>query len=209
MKWSGCLSDDSAVAPIISTILMVAITVILAAVVTTFALGFADSTETAPPASFSGEQVEKHLIASHGNEADFKALKITYRGGKTIEKDRIDVLVNGKEAWGVLLLRFYPNANNCNFPCHRAWPQWAGSGTITAGDSVTVVHKDDPNLGIGTTYSIDPNGEDDPATSELYPNTVPANPDARIDLNAGDTVQVVWESRTGAETAVLFEQKIE
>ncbi|MCL9818417.1 type IV pilin [Natronocalculus amylovorans] len=45
--------DDRAVSPVIGTILMIAITVILAAVVGTFVLGFGDSAaETTPSASF-------------------------------------------------------------------------------------------------------------------------------------------------------------
>jgi len=46
--------DDSAVSPVIGVILMVAITVILAAVIATFVIGLGDQTdEVAPTASFS------------------------------------------------------------------------------------------------------------------------------------------------------------
>ena len=56
MKLTNLLSDSNdsrAVLPVIGVILMVAITVILAAVIGTFVLGLGDSVESAPQASFN------------------------------------------------------------------------------------------------------------------------------------------------------------
>jgi len=51
-------SDDRAVSPVIGVILMVAITVILAAVIGTFVLGLGDQLgDSAPQASFSTDNV--------------------------------------------------------------------------------------------------------------------------------------------------------
>ena len=47
------LSDDKAVSPVIGVILMVAITVILAAVIGTFVLGLGQNVQSTPQASFS------------------------------------------------------------------------------------------------------------------------------------------------------------
>ena len=56
MKLSNLFNDDKAVSPVIGVILMVAITVILAAVVGTFVLGLGDSiSDTTPSASISGD----------------------------------------------------------------------------------------------------------------------------------------------------------
>ncbi|MEF8885577.1 MAG: type IV pilin N-terminal domain-containing protein, partial [Haloarculaceae archaeon] len=53
MKISELFTDDDAVSPVIGVILMVAITVILAAVIATFVLGLGDQvSNTAPQASF-------------------------------------------------------------------------------------------------------------------------------------------------------------
>lgn len=53
MKLDQMFGDDRAVSPVIGVILMVAITVILAAVIGTFVLGLGDSLgDTAPQASF-------------------------------------------------------------------------------------------------------------------------------------------------------------
>ena len=54
MDLKTLIQDDDAVSPVIGVILMVAITVILAAVIATFVLGLGDSlSNTAPQASFS------------------------------------------------------------------------------------------------------------------------------------------------------------
>ncbi|MEF8869094.1 MAG: type IV pilin N-terminal domain-containing protein, partial [Haloarculaceae archaeon] len=53
MQLKRLLTDDDAVSPVIGVILMVAITVILAAVIGTFVLGLGDQVQsTAPQASF-------------------------------------------------------------------------------------------------------------------------------------------------------------
>jgi len=53
MKFKQLLTDDDAVSPVIGVILMVAITVILAAVIASFVLGLGDQQETAPNVSFN------------------------------------------------------------------------------------------------------------------------------------------------------------
>ena len=53
MSSSTRFGSDRAVSPVIGVVLMVAITVILAAVLGTFALGLGDTRDPAPQASFS------------------------------------------------------------------------------------------------------------------------------------------------------------
>ncbi|WP_411966291.1 type IV pilin [Haloferax sp. YSMS24] len=60
------LSESRAVSPVIGVILMVAITVILAAVIGTFVLGLGDQVgDNAPQASFSFEYNSTDLIVTH------------------------------------------------------------------------------------------------------------------------------------------------
>ncbi|OYR80252.1 type IV pilin [Halorubrum sp. E3] len=78
-------SDDRAVSPVIGVILMVAITVILAAVIGTFVLGLGDSlNDTAPQASFTVDSAD-----SNGN------VTITKTGGQSIESEDLTLSVNG------------------------------------------------------------------------------------------------------------------
>jgi flagellin-like protein len=53
MRVKDLLTDDDAVSPVIGVILMVAITVILAAVIAAFVLGLGDTNATAPNTSFN------------------------------------------------------------------------------------------------------------------------------------------------------------
>ena len=55
MRVKQLLTDDDAVSPVIGVILMVAITVILAAVIAAFVLGLGDTEDPAPQVSFDTE----------------------------------------------------------------------------------------------------------------------------------------------------------
>ena len=81
MKLKQLLADDDAVSPVIGVILMVAITVILAAVIGTFVLGLGDQVQTtAPNAQMSFSASGDNVTVSHdggdtldGNLTSFSA----------------------------------------------------------------------------------------------------------------------------------------
>src|SRR6056297_4157035 len=78
-------SDDRAVSPVIGVILMVAITVILAAVIGTFVLGLGDQLgDTAPQATFTID----------GNTSD--SIDITKTGGQSLESADLALSVDGE-----------------------------------------------------------------------------------------------------------------
>jgi len=79
MEFKRFFNDDDAVSPVIGVILMVAITVILAAVIATFVLGLGDQvSNTAPQASFSTEY-------DSGNDW----VEFTHDGGDSIEASNL------------------------------------------------------------------------------------------------------------------------
>ncbi|WP_049909079.1 type IV pilin [Halorubrum saccharovorum] len=79
-------AEDRAVSPVIGVILMVAITVILAAVIGTFVLGLGDQLgETAPQASFTVEEVN----SSNGNITFVKT------GGQTVAAGDLSLSIDG------------------------------------------------------------------------------------------------------------------
>ncbi|MFW5905860.1 MAG: type IV pilin [archaeon] len=83
-------SDDRAVSPVIGVILMVAITVILAAVIGTFVLGLGDQLgDSAPQASFSTDNVVND--SEDGN----LTFDIEKTGGQDVNPDDITVIANG------------------------------------------------------------------------------------------------------------------
>ncbi|QIO25415.1 type IV pilin [Haloarcula sp. JP-L23] len=91
MKLQELLNDDDAVSPVIGVILMVAITVILAAVIATFVLGLGDSvSNTAPQASFSFDYEDESS----------DTLTITHDGGDTIDSGTLSATQSGATASG-------------------------------------------------------------------------------------------------------------
>ena len=93
MKFKNLINDDEAVSPVIGVILMVAITVILAAVIGTFVLGLGDQVrQTSPNSQFTFD------YESSSNE-----LTITHDGGDSVNNDQIRIIADDgtpDEYWG-------------------------------------------------------------------------------------------------------------
>jgi len=89
MNFNELLTEDRAVSPVIGVILMVAITVILAAVIGTFVLGLGDQvSDSAPQASFSFDFSDSG-DGFNGDGTD--NVTITHEGGETLEAADIGV----------------------------------------------------------------------------------------------------------------------
>jgi flagellin-like protein len=87
MQLKQLLNNDDAVSPVIGVILMVAITVILAAVIATFVLGLGDSlSNTAPQASFSFD---------YEDPSGDDTLTITHDGGDAIPENELSASISG------------------------------------------------------------------------------------------------------------------
>jgi flagellin-like protein len=80
MKLNELFADDDAVSPVIGVILMVAITVILAAVIGTFVLGLGSEVQETPSAQFTFDETGTNEIT------------ITHDGGDPITEENIDVV---------------------------------------------------------------------------------------------------------------------
>ncbi|MGQ4557356.1 type IV pilin [Halobellus sp. GM3] len=93
MQLTELFTDDSAVSPVIGVILMVAITVILAAVIGTFVLNLGQGLQqTAPQASFNFEY-----------NTTANTTTVTHESGDTIDADRLNVTssvsLTATESW--------------------------------------------------------------------------------------------------------------
>jgi len=106
MDLKQLFKDDDAVSPVIGVILMVAITVILAAVIASFVLGLGDSTtESAPQASFGWEYDDQPggsdvgiVTVSHESGASIEAQNLVFRGDKITSVGSAVVTSDG-DAW--------------------------------------------------------------------------------------------------------------
>jgi flagellin-like protein len=90
MRLKQLLNDDDAVSPVIGVILMVAITVILAAVIATFVLGLGEQvSDTTPNANLEGEWSSNQTEV--GASGDI-VLEITHTSGPTLEEGSISIV---------------------------------------------------------------------------------------------------------------------
>ena len=100
MQFKQLFADDDAVSPVIGVILMVAITVILAAVIGTFVLGLGDQVQNNPPnAQFTvefdqsvdpGEATSNtNGLANDTDDSDDGELTVTHDGGESIPPGRL------------------------------------------------------------------------------------------------------------------------
>jgi len=120
MDLKSLFNDEDAVSPVIGVILMVAITVILAAVIGTFVLGLGDRvSQASPSATFTFD-----YAASGGGNITVDA---AHDGGESVPADQVDVTVGGEVIYSEGGLIAPTDANS------SSW-----SGDITAGDSISV-----------------------------------------------------------------------
>jgi len=138
MDLKSLVRDDDAVSPVIGVILMVAITVILAAVIASFVIGLGDSNQqTAPSVSFSTDY--------DAGSSSTGTLTITADNvGEAVEMQNIRI--TGSES------------GSSAIPAD--WTNWGGSSgsQLSAGDSIDINN-------VGTDYDLnivynDPNNDE-------------------------------------------------
>jgi len=143
MKLKQLLDDDDAVSPVIGVILMVAITVILAAVIATFVLGLGEQiSETSPNTSFSFD-IDDDTSPSDswgtgaGSNAD-RYLTITHSGGPNIDAGQLGAVgFSGSVSSGS------PDYSDFS----TSTESWA-SDEMSAGDSADVYVADGDTISI-------------------------------------------------------------
>ena len=120
MDFKQLFDDDRAVSPVIGVILMVAITVILAAVIGTFVLGLGDQVQqTTPQASFGFDTADGQTNVT-----------ITHESGDTIEATSLEV--TSAEKFGEQDTGTYSNTT-------MAWSEFSTIGDeVSAGSTVTI-----------------------------------------------------------------------
>ncbi|CQR53617.1 MULTISPECIES: type IV pilin [Haloferax] len=136
MNFKQLLAEDDAVSPVIGVILMVAITVILAAVIGTFVLGLGDQVgDTAPQASF-------------GFDYNGTALTVTHESGSSIDAAQVNITssVALNDSTGTELAGASGTTGT--------WKSISSDSEITAGSQVTVVEQNADDLSTATVRVI-------------------------------------------------------
>jgi len=151
--------DDDAVSPVIGVILMVAITVILAAVIASFVLGLGNQTNQGAPTTtigFSYEQTADSPASPYGPSAGW--IKVSHDGGDTVAYNELYIRGDGfipQADWdsggggtNVEDDSYDATADNSVTDAGQ-WPAAAGSG-----DDSAVVSGDFVNVGVESDYEI-------------------------------------------------------
>ncbi|MDS0277076.1 type IV pilin N-terminal domain-containing protein [Halomicroarcula sp. S1AR25-4] len=133
MDLKQLINDDDAVSPVIGVILMVAITVILAAVIASFVLGLGDQAQqTTPQASFAFDYDESVGGTDEG------VLTITHDGGDTIQGNSLYLRGSGfVSSWGGPGIDL--DASNSS----DDWQTAEGLTEVSAGSSIDAALNDD------------------------------------------------------------------
>ncbi|WP_224334548.1 type IV pilin [Haloprofundus halobius] len=98
MNIKKLFNDERAVSPVIGVILMVAITVILAAVIGTFVLGLGDQVgNSAPQASFDFDYSSDEVTITHDGGQDLKGSELRVEGLDGVNFDDESTFVSGQE----------------------------------------------------------------------------------------------------------------
>ncbi|MWG36245.1 type IV pilin [Halomarina oriensis] len=179
-------AEDRAVSPVIGVILMVAITVILAAVIASLTLGLGDSAQTAPTAKFDfNQKTVTYNDPNDGDSMEIKTVDISHMSGASIDQGRLAVTVNGEEA--------YTTDGDS-----EAVKLWDSDGTMVTASSSTTI-----SLHSIATFS--------PDTKVTI--TDPAGADPSLDvgesLESGDTVRIIWTSEDGGSSSTLQEYTVQ
>jgi flagellin-like protein len=134
MNFKNIFTDDDAVSPVIGVILMVAITVILAAVIGTFVLGLGDQvSNTSPTASFTFDYTADAGSSSTGH------VDITHDGGDSIPPAQLSV----KADVGIEASPATNNNGDQTLTFDQANPDGFGlSDDVAAGTTVTVYEEE-------------------------------------------------------------------
>jgi flagellin-like protein len=230
-------SNDSnrAVSPVIGVILMVAITVILAAVIGAFVLEIGDQQETAPNTSFDSEQREQFFDKGGGGcggvvcqTLNTTEVSISHAGGSTLDVTQIDVKVEGNEStWGVTSNTLGPNEGSdpaepapniiptlgtnekAEFTSGQTWNMIGYNNNGPSEDNTDDVYNRMQATNEFKMHYPDPNNDGDARGPTLTYHDGSWRNHLLDPLDNGDNVRVVWTASSGGKTQTLFKYSVQ
>ena len=156
--------DDRAVSPVIGVILMVAITVILAAVIGTFVLGLGDSVDQAQPNAQIGVDISQP-------DASNLDIDINHRGGDRIDTGAFTINVRGGGATATATEEF-----DSGFSVGDTQSANIGTNTGTSDDvneiTVQIIHTPTDSIQFERTFDLSTTIDE----SDLEGTTLEFNP---------------------------------
>jgi len=189
MEFKQLFDDDRAVSPVIGVILMVAITVILAAVIGTFVLGLGDQVQsTTPQASFGFDQTTETV--TQGDTDTFKAVTVTHQTGDSISESDISVTVAGSQAFEVT------NTSSGSDQSRLANPWDDSDEKVSAGSSFTVLAVASGEAAVNDPVTVDSSGGYTSGSNV-------------VGLSSGDVIRVVYDSPDSDSSSTLGKKEVQ
>jgi len=195
------MNRSRGVAPVIGTILVVAVVVVIATITGYYTLVTLDRLENPPPQAVINSVQDKGSVVSPSDFNDSEpnnqnniSVTFTHASGSMIAKDRLSVDVNGYDAYDV-----YSN---------KSWETLGRNpiqSNLSAGNSFRVV----------VYGSVDTDGSETETPSHFH-NTGTLDEDVRTsnqnemanELRTGDVVRIRWTSPSGLNSYILEEVTI-
>ena len=129
MRVKQLFADDNAVSPVIGVILMVAITVILAAVIASFVLGLGNQAQQDTPTTTIGFDYEE-------TEDGYGTLKVSHDGGDTVDAENLYVRGSGFASQSDLGSEV--DSSDLDFEDDGGdWTEASGPNSYSSGSQVT------------------------------------------------------------------------
>jgi flagellin-like protein len=200
--------SDRAVSPVIGVILMVAITVILAAVIGAFVLEIGDQQQTAPSVSFTTEQQDAYYRSATNNKANMTLVRISHSSGDNVQYQNLDIMSNGNDStWSPLdptPFRNNDETDTAEVPEFFVVRNPGENPTMKAGESFTV-------WGYGVN-GIEPDGSAEKHTTFMWKmsdyDSICGVGGCLDAYNSGDEVKMIWEADSGGKTQEMFSYTI-
>jgi flagellin-like protein len=169
MNVKKLFTDDSAVSPVIGVVLMVAITVLLAATAATFFLSIGQENSNTTPQVATNFDYSQDTKTLGGTAVRDDTLRISHNSGDSIVAKNVDIVVSGAQVY---------DSSSSSYSALDDRYQWDEFGTVSAdekvsgGDAVTLEAGTPPissfsglKLDSGTTVKL---VWDDPSSSSTF-----------------------------------------
>ena len=182
------IGDDRAVSPVIGVILMVAITVILAAVIGAFVIGIGDEQAAQPTASIDFDQGSDSVTVSHQSGDTLDTNEISFGGD-------IDVSESAFGSDWHTASHAESGDDEPNSGADLARLLWSSDGeTISAGQSIE----------LGSTHEDDGSGNADEINDAEEPPWPVLPTDDTDDFgSASGTINIIWDSSDTDQSSVI------
>ena len=225
----GLRTDETGVSPVIGVSLMVAVTVIIAAVIGSTALSMGDSVSKSPPqVQFETETDTETISDGDGYEITVKSFKLEHNGGEDVDVRNLKVTIDGRQAYDHRLPEnhLYPTVDGEGseyaqpiypFDQYKEDLVSGEDNKISSGDSAELYSATNDIESENIDFSKEQNQvmytfDDRDPVRFLHDGW--QNPDRfenqeeSAHLESGQTVRVVWEPSGSDQSQTLYEGEI-